>query len=186
MFFICTAQIISYTLSSEKQKIEENEIDNYHEKLVALANKVQQERIAHLVANDLACEANRINAVTSIKVGKKYDKIDVGHSGTLMVVKTTGEVFGVKAYGVIHKGHAYGTLDTIDDWYWGLYYPVKLTGWIIKSDVDQSYVVSDTQCTYRIQEATVFMSKQVLELADEASQVIKVELDRDGKPLRRA
>ena len=68
----------------------------------------------------------------------------------------------------------------------GLYYPVKLTGWIIKSDVDQSYVVSDTQCTYRIQEATVFMSKQVLELADEASQVIKVELDRDGKPLRRA
>jgi len=42
-------------------------MDNYQEKLVALANKVQQERIAHLVANDLACEANRINAVTSIK-----------------------------------------------------------------------------------------------------------------------
>jgi len=43
-----------------------------------------------------------------------------------MVVKTTGEVFGVKAYGVIHKGHAYGTLDTIDDWYWGNYYPVPV------------------------------------------------------------
>ena len=57
------------------------------------------------------------------------------------------------------------------------------TGWVIKSDVDQSYVVSDTHCTYQIQEATVFTSEFC---PDENGQAIKVELDADGKPLRRA
>lgn len=94
-------------------------MDNYQEKLVALAQMVQKETQARLVTNNLACEANMCNAVTHIKSGKKYDKIDIGDSGKLMVVKATGEVFGIKAYGVIHRGHAYGTLDTIADWYWG-------------------------------------------------------------------
>lgn len=101
-------------------------MDNYQEKLEALAVKVQEERQAQLVTSNLACQANMDNAVTSIKPGKKYDKIDVGGSGSLMVVRETGEVFGIKAYGVIHKGHAYGTLDTIEDWCWGLYYPVPV------------------------------------------------------------
>lgn len=100
-------------------------MDNYQEKLVALAQKLQQDQIAELVDCGLDCEANRDNVVTSIKKGKKYDKIDTGGSGKLMVVRETGEVFGIKAYGVIHRGHAYGTLDTINEWYWGLYYPVK-------------------------------------------------------------
>ena len=112
-------------------------MQDYQTKLEALAARVQKERQAQLVADNLACEANMMNAVTSIKAGKKYDKIDVGPSGSLMVVKYTGEVFGIKAYGVIHKGHAYGTLDTIDAWYWGRYYPepigkqtirIRLTG----------------------------------------------------------
>lgn len=102
-------------------------MDNYREKLVALAQKVQQEQIAELVACNLDCETNRDNATTSIKPGKKYDKIDIGDSGKLMVVRETGEVFGIKGYGVIHKGHAYGTLDTIEKWYWGFFYPIKNT-----------------------------------------------------------
>ena len=36
-----------------------------------------------------------------------------------------GNIYGVKAYGVIHRGHHYGTLDTINDWYWGGYNGVK-------------------------------------------------------------
>lgn len=59
-------------------------------------------------------------AVTT-KHGRKYTKVDVGRSGKYMVVNETGEIFGIKAYGVIHRGHAYGTLETIDDWQWGAY-----------------------------------------------------------------
>ena len=57
----------------------------------------------------------------SIKPGRKYTKVDVGTSGAYMVVNETGEIFGIKAYGVIHRGHQYGTLDTINNFYWGGY-----------------------------------------------------------------
>lgn len=60
-----------------------------------------------------------------IKPGKKYTKIDVGRSGKYMIDKE-GNIFGIKAYGVIHKGHNYGTLDTIDNWYWGGYVARKI------------------------------------------------------------
>lgn len=49
----------------------------------------------------------------------------MGGSGKLMVVNDTGEIFGIKAYGVIHRGKKYGTLDTINEYYWGEYHPVK-------------------------------------------------------------
>ena len=60
-----------------------------------------------------------------IKPGKKYIKVDVGTSGKYMVVNETGEIFGIKAYGVIHRGHSYGTLDTIEGWNWGAYHAVR-------------------------------------------------------------
>lgn len=53
--------------------------------------------------------------------GKKYTKVDFGHSGKYMVVNDTGEIFGIKAYGVIHRGHKFGTLDTIHEWNWSGY-----------------------------------------------------------------
>lgn len=102
-------------------------MQDYQVKLEALATRLQKEQQARLVTDALDCQANINNAVTSIKPGKKYDRIDIGNSGSLMIVKATGEVFGIKAYGVIHRGHAYGTLDTIDDWFWGFYHPVTRT-----------------------------------------------------------
>ena len=64
------------------------------------------------------------NACTvTTKEGRKYINVDVGRSGYFMVVKETGEIFGIKAYGVIHRGHKYGTLATINEWYWGNYSP---------------------------------------------------------------
>jgi len=38
-----------------------------------------------------------------------------------MVEISTEKIYGIKAYGVIHRGHYYGTLDEIDQWYWGDY-----------------------------------------------------------------
>ena len=69
------------------------------------------------------------NKITAKAIpGPKYTKIDVyspQQSGRYMVVNATGEIFGIKAYGVIHKGHAYGTLETADQWYWGEYTAIK-------------------------------------------------------------
>ena len=56
--------------------------------------------------------------VAVVKPGTKYTKINVGSSGKYMVDNATGEIFGIKGYGVIHRGHRYGTLDTIQDWDW--------------------------------------------------------------------
>jgi hypothetical protein len=68
---------------------------------------------------------------TEVIPGKKYTKIDVKlpqQSGRYMVVNETGEIYGIKAYGVIHKGHYFGTLETIDDYYWGGYRAWKVPG----------------------------------------------------------
>jgi len=66
------------------------------------------------------------NSRVSVVPGKKYTKVDVGGSGKYMVDNETGEIFGIKGYGKIHKGHRYGTLDTIKDWYWGGYVAVEM------------------------------------------------------------
>lgn len=58
--------------------------------------------------------------------GKKYTKVDFGRSGKYMIVNDTGEIFGIKAYGVIHRGHRFGTLDTINDWNWSGYRAFKV------------------------------------------------------------
>ena len=57
----------------------------------------------------------------TIRPGRKYTRVNVGDSGAYMVVNDTGEIFGIKGYGVIHRGHRYGTLDTIEQYYWGEY-----------------------------------------------------------------
>ena len=57
----------------------------------------------------------------TIKYGNKYTRIDRGDSGCYMIDNMTGVIYGIKAYGVVHKGHAYGTLDTVDEWNWGGY-----------------------------------------------------------------
>jgi len=64
-------------------------------------------------------------ADASVVPGKKYTKVDVGSSGKFMI-DSGGTIFGVKAYGVVHRGHVYGTLDTIDAYFWGGYSPVLL------------------------------------------------------------
>jgi len=97
------------------------------------AEKIQ--RLADLISKDteyylrhdvrLTCE-NIIVSDTkvTIKPGSKYTKIDRGTSGKYMVDKD-GNIFGIKAYGVIHRGHRYGTLDTVDQYYWGGYTAIK-------------------------------------------------------------
>jgi len=67
---------------------------------------------------NLACDANITNSKVQIKRGRKYIKVDVGPSGKYMI-DDAGDIYGTKAYGVIHKGYRFGNLNTINDWHWG-------------------------------------------------------------------
>ena len=89
-------------------------------KLIQLAKLIETQSIETLIIKNLACQCNIDNCSAKIKYGKKYIKIDIGNSGRYMIDKE-GKIFGIKAYGVIHKGNQYGNLDTINDYYWGEY-----------------------------------------------------------------
>jgi hypothetical protein len=91
------------------------------DKLEAFARLLEQDQLRGLIARNVDCEANRADAKTRVKIGRKYANVDVGTSGKYMVELDTGRIFGIKAYGVIHRGHAFGTLDTITDWDWSGY-----------------------------------------------------------------
>ena len=99
------------------------------EKLSALAAKIEKETLEYMIRFskgylDTPERVMEIHGQSAIKTkvipGKKYTKIDVGSSGKYMIDKEE-RIFGIKAYGVIHKGHQYGTLDTMNDFYWGGY-----------------------------------------------------------------
>lgn len=61
----------------------------------------------------------------SVKMGKKFARVDIGDSGRYMVDLETGEIYGIKGYGVVHRGHQLGTLDTIHEWDWSDYRAVR-------------------------------------------------------------
>ena len=92
--------------------------------LKEFAELLEKEQIEDLHRRKMACPANISNCRVSVKSGNKYTKVDVGGSGKYMVDKQ-GNIFGIKAYGVIHKGHFFGALDTIDDYSWGGFRGVK-------------------------------------------------------------
>jgi hypothetical protein len=99
----------------------------FAEKIETFRARVESEQIARLHEQELACEANLNNVKCHVKPGSKYTKVDVGGSGKYMVENSTGNIFGIKAYGFVHRGHFYGTLDTIDDYTWGRFYPERKT-----------------------------------------------------------
>jgi len=96
-----------------------------NEKIKQFADLLEIQQIERLKAHKLDCESNIFNARVKIKEGKKYTKVDVGTSGRYMI-DLEGNIFGIKAYGVIHRGHYFGTLDTINNYYWGDYKAYKI------------------------------------------------------------
>ncbi len=74
------------------------------------AAKIQEAEQTSLVKVGLACEANMQNAITRVKPGRKWTKVDVGYSGKYMI-NPEGDIYGIKAYGVPHLGHYYGNLN---------------------------------------------------------------------------
>ena len=94
-------------------------------KLQLLCDEITNQSREYLTIRNLGCEANLLNAKATYKIKKKYTYINVGSSGKYLI-NDDGEIYGIKAYGVINKGHFYGTLDTIKDFYWGDYTAKKI------------------------------------------------------------
>ena len=95
------------------------------ERFATCLEQAQRARLAHdYPALDLESDAYHVK----LTKGSKYTRVDFGSSGKYMVVAATGEIFGIKGYGVIHRGHAYGTLATIDAWDWSGYTAIRRTG----------------------------------------------------------
>ena len=91
------------------------------EEFAAMLLASRQEELRHLYPTSDQWEWERVN----VKPGRVYTKVDVGPehnmSGKYMVKNATGVIYGVKGYGVVHKGHRYGTLDEVTSWDWSGY-----------------------------------------------------------------
>ena len=103
------------------------------EKLEALANMITAQQQESLHRRNCACQANLDTSHGIIIEGKKYTRIDIGsldpnslHRSGRLMIDEAGDIYGIKAYGVIHRGHRYGNLDTISEWWWGEYYPQRI------------------------------------------------------------
>lgn len=94
---------------------------DYDEKLKRFAQLFESDRISNLSLESLKHDFNISNCKVVTYPGKKYTKVDCNGSGVYMVDNVTEEIFGIKAYGVPHKGQRFGTLDTITNYYWGDY-----------------------------------------------------------------
>jgi hypothetical protein len=93
-------------------------------KLEKLAKLISTEKRERFIKDGFTASIHEKAFEVRIKPGKKYTKVDVGDSGKYMIDEDEN-IWGIKAYGVIHKGHHYGTLDTVDEYYWGGYTAYK-------------------------------------------------------------
>ena len=95
-------------------------------KLKLLCEKITKETHERLKKQKLDCQCNLDHAVCRYEIGKKYAKINDETSGKYMVELSSGQIYGIKAYGVIHKGHCYGNLNNIDSYFWGEFRALKI------------------------------------------------------------
>lgn len=94
---------------------------NFKEKIAAFVARLGAAQTARFAREYPNLEAPNVHA----HFGSKYVRVDVGDSGKYMV-DLDGNIFGIKGYGRVHKGHRYGTLDTIELWDWSGYHAVPL------------------------------------------------------------
>ena len=101
------------------------------DKIEDFAALIQEQTQRHYQEQGYSWNGWENNCKTEVKPGRKYIKIDVGFSGKYMV-DMDGNIYGIKAYGVINKKKQYGTVDTTDQYYWGKYSPIKLPSWYVE------------------------------------------------------
>ena len=101
------------------------DINTFIGALDRFAQLLESQTLERLHKEGINYEGHERSAKVTVKPGNKYYKVDVGTSGTYMVDRE-GNIWGIKAYGVIHHGHHCGTLETINQYYWGDYQAHKI------------------------------------------------------------
>ena len=86
--------------------------------LVGTVNRVAKElqeavNEYYRVSYPATYERGQVDQVT-VKPKKKYINIDIGSSGAYMVDAATGTTYGIKGYGVPHKGVVHGNIADLD------------------------------------------------------------------------
>lgn len=100
--------------------------ENFPIMMAAFCGLLERQQRERLVAQGFNPEIH--NHKVRSETGKKYVYIICGSSGKYMIEIKTGNIFGIKGYGQVHKGHFYGTLETVNEYFWGEYYPTRLDG----------------------------------------------------------
>lgn len=103
---------------------EKFEDQGFRQRVQAFADLLHEEQLAELTKRGWTYEGWEKGADVEISYAKKYVRVDVGKSGKYLV-DVDENIWGIKSYGVIHRGHCYGTLDTIHEWHWGEYHARK-------------------------------------------------------------
>lgn len=107
-------------------------------KIQLFANLVEEQQKARFQRDYPSLAEFSKNWKVKVTHCKKYSRVDVGQSGKYMVEIETGNIYGIKAYGVIHRGHQYGTLDTIGQYDWSDYVTRPAMNSCQSADTDQS------------------------------------------------
>lgn len=75
----------------------------------------------YLKDSNLDCDANQRNAVANWKPGRTFAKIVNGSSTRYFVRMSDGMIFASATWKKYNPNRSFGTLDTIDDFFWGNY-----------------------------------------------------------------
>jgi len=78
------------------------------QQFAVIAQEIAKRRLLALCGSIVG---NEQSFLSSIKPGRKYTKVDIGTSGRYMIENETERIYGIRAYGVIHRGRFYGMLD---------------------------------------------------------------------------
>lgn len=93
---------------------------HYLARLIEEQTRENLQKKLKITSNDLLDQYSKV----SIVPGNKYIKIDIGCSVRYMIDGV--DIYGVKIYGVINKKKYYGTLNTVDNYYWCEHTAIKI------------------------------------------------------------
>lgn len=98
-------KLVKY-LNDRMHDAKEREIDHH-----ILHGRPYAWQSASMSPDEVRATLRSVNPVdVTYKVRSKYVAIDMRGSGQFLVDMTDGGIYGIKAYGVIHRGYYYGTL----------------------------------------------------------------------------
>lgn len=93
-----------------------------NERLEQLRQAVESNEIRYFERMGYHSQIGRATTA-HLRSGKKYVKLDVGNSGRYMI--DGDKVYGIKAYGVIHRGHYHGTVQEFTERLQGATIPLR-------------------------------------------------------------